>query len=56
MYGLLAGTKKLTVVERWPLAEVRLYFVYYTYCFLNYLIAIVVAFAVKPGTLVTLRN
>ena len=42
MYGLPAGTKKkLAVVERWPLAEIRLYFAYYTYCFLNFLVAIV---------------
>ena len=25
MYGLSAGTKKVAVVERWPLVEVRLY-------------------------------
>ena len=41
--------KKLVVVERWPLAEVRLYFAYYTCCFLNFLVAIVVA--VVLGTL-----
>ena len=39
MYGLLAGTKKLVVAERWPLTEIRLYFAYYTYCFLNFLAA-----------------
>ena len=33
MYGLLAGTKKLVVVESWPLADVQLYFAYYTCCF-----------------------
>ena len=26
MYGLSAGTKKVAVVERWSLAEVRLYY------------------------------
>ena len=26
MYGPSAGTKKVAVVERWPLVEVRLYF------------------------------
>ena len=25
MYGLSTGTKKVTVVERWPLDEVQLY-------------------------------
>ena len=49
MCGLLAGTKKLVVVESWPLAEVQLYFAYYTCCFLNFLVAIVVA--VVLGTL-----
>ena len=39
MYGLPAGTKKPIVVERWPLAEVRVYFAYYTCCFLNFLVA-----------------
>ena len=43
MYGLPAGTKKPIVVERWPLAEVRVYFAYYTCCFLNFLVVIVVA-------------
>ena len=31
MYGLSAGTKKVAVVERWPLVEVRLYYHYYCY-------------------------
>ena len=26
MYGLFAGTKKVAVVEKWPLVEVQLYF------------------------------
>ena len=25
MYGLSAGTKKVAIVERWPLVEVQLY-------------------------------
>ena len=28
MYGLSAETKKVVVVERWPLVEVRLYHFY----------------------------
>ena len=33
------GTKKQVVVGRWPLAEIRLYFAYYTCCFLSFLVA-----------------